>query len=81
MKPKKIKPKIVYRIIHKATGTAGYKEGHQFSDDTYDFDSIFKARDADFYREFKDKDKYNIAKYRVIYELIDDNCDNKNPKN
>ena len=78
MKIKKVKSKIVYRVIHKATGIAQYKEGYSgFTDDTYDFDSVYKARDADFYREFKDKKKYNIAKYKVIYELIDDNCDNK----
>lgn len=75
MKPREIKPEIIYRIIDRATG----KEQGSYSRaccDEYDFKSPQEAREANCHDIFKDKNRYSIAKYRVVYELIDDDCDN-----
>ena len=41
----------------------------------YKFDSLDEARNSNCHGEYKDKAKYKIKKYKVTYELIDDNVD------
>ncbi|MBT7929779.1 hypothetical protein HN682_07690 [Candidatus Peregrinibacteria bacterium] len=74
MKPNEKKPLVVFRIIDKETGepTGSYSRA---CCDEYDFESVSHARHANCHGIFKDKKKYNIAKYRVTYTLIDDDCD------
>ena len=79
MKPREKKPEIVYRIVQrgdKGWGCAGHHIGSYSRAycDEYDFDSVFEARHANCHGEFKDEDKYAIAKYRVTYELLDPDC-------
>lgn len=74
MKPKEKKPEIVFRIIDKNSGDAvgSYSRGYC---DEYDFRSAEEARTANCHGMFQDRNQYKIAKYKVIYELIDDDAD------
>lgn len=74
MKPKEKKPEIVYRIIDNKTGEAVGSYSRACCDE-FDFYSLEEARHANCHGKFEDKEKYNIAKYKVIYKLIDDNCE------
>ena len=74
MKPKEKKPETVYRIIDRSTGQHAGSYSRAYCDE-YDFRSCEEARSANFSGIFRDKKKYKIAKYRVIYELIDDDVD------
>lgn len=74
MKPKENKPEIVYRIIDNETNMAVGSYSRAYCDE-YDFGSISEARNANVHGVFSDKEKYSIAKYKVTYELIQDNCD------
>jgi len=68
-----IKPEIVYRIIDKDSGNAigSYSRANR---DEYDFKSIREARGANCHGAFEDKEKYKIAKYKITYTLIEDDC-------
>jgi len=74
MKPSEKKPQTVYRIIDRDTGKPVGSYSRACSDE-YDFSSVEGARHANFHGMFKDKQKYDIAKYRVIYELVDPHVD------
>jgi hypothetical protein len=74
MKPKEKKPEIVYRIIDKQSGEACGSYSRSCCDE-FDFNSVSDARNANCHDKFKDKKQYKIAKYRVTYELIEDDCD------
>ena len=74
MKPKEKKPETVFRIIDTKTGAAVGSYSRSYCDE-YDFTSPQAARTANCHRMFEDRKKYKIAKYRVIYELIEDDCD------
>lgn len=74
MKPKEKKPEIVYRIITRATGEACGSYSRSYCDE-YDFNSVEDARTANCHDMFKDKERFKIAKYKVTYELINDDCD------
>jgi mRNA-degrading endonuclease RelE of RelBE toxin-antitoxin system len=74
MKPKEMKPEVIYRIIDRNTGEAVGSYSRAFCDE-YDFFSIDEARHANCHGIFEDKKKYKIAKYRVTYTLLDDDCD------
>lgn len=74
MKPKEKKPEIVYRIINKETGDAVGSYSRAYCDE-YDFSSVREARTANCHGVFEDRDKYKISKYRVTYELIEDEAD------
>jgi hypothetical protein len=65
----KAQDNIVYRIITRSTGEAveAYSRG---DDNGYGFSSPEKARDANVHGVFQDKEKYQINKYRVVYQLI-----------
>ena len=74
MKPREIKPDFVYRIIDKSTGEAVGVYSRAYCDE-YDFDSPRQARHSHSWGIHKDKSKYAIAKYEVIYSLLDPECD------
>jgi hypothetical protein len=74
MTPKEKKPEIVFRVINNETGDHAGAYSRAYCDE-FDFNSAEEARNAMFSGEFKNRDKYRIAKYRVTYELIDDNAD------
>lgn len=74
MKPREKKPETVYRIINRSTGEPEGSYSRAYCDE-YDFDSVSQARGANCHDIFEDKVKYGIAKYRVIYELIEDDVD------
>ena len=73
MKPKQKKPEIVFRIINKETGEATGSYSRSCCDE-YDFNSADEARHANCHGMFEDEEKYKIAKYKVTYELLADNC-------
>jgi len=70
MKPK---PEIVFRIINRNTNefVGSYSRACY---DEYDFRSVEEARNANCHGIFKDKETYKIAKYKLTYTLINDNC-------
>ncbi len=74
MKPKEIKPDTVCRIINRETGETQGSYSRACCDE-YDFASAYEARLANCHGTFTDEKKYKIARYRVIYELIEDDCD------
>ena len=71
MKPKEKKPKIVYRIIDRTTGEVQGSYSRAYCDE-FDFNSVDEARNANVHGIFKDNQVYKIAKYKVIYELLND---------
>lgn len=76
MKPRENKPEIVYRIIDRESGSACGSYSRACCDE-YDFYSAESARGANVHGMFQDKKKYAIAKYRVTYELIEDDVPTK----
>jgi len=74
MKPKEKKPKNVFRIISRISGEAVGSYSRSCCDE-YDFSSVSEARNANCHGMFKDEKQYKISKYKVTYELIDDECD------
>ena len=74
MKPRERKTDIVYKIIERESGNeqGSYSRAYCYE---YDFVSIDEARYANCHGMFQDKSKYAIAKYKVIYELVDEDCD------
>jgi len=64
----------IFKIINRETGepTGSYSRGYH---DVFEFDSASHARNANCHGMFEDKEKYAIAKYRVTYELLNDDCD------
>jgi hypothetical protein len=73
MKPREKKPELVYRIISKSNVEAVGSYSRAYCDE-FDFKSVEEARTANCHGMFKDKEKYKIAKYKVTYELIEDDC-------
>jgi hypothetical protein len=71
MKPREKKPEIVFRIIERKTGNAIGSYSRAYCDE-YDFTSVYNARNANCNGEFKNHEKYKIAKYKVTYQLIED---------
>ena len=63
--------RIVYKIIDKKTGnfTGSYTRGNY---DKFEWDTEYAARNANFHGMFKDESKYDVKKYRVTYELIEE---------
>ena len=74
MKPKEKKPETVFRIINRNSGEAVGSYSRAYCDE-YDFSSVSEARTANFHGMFEDKEKYKIAKYKVTYTLIEDDCE------
>jgi len=71
VKPREKKPEVVYRIIDRATGEAVGSYSRAFCDE-YDFYSPGEARSANVHDLFQNREKYAIARYRVTYELIEE---------
>lgn len=69
MKLKEKKPEIVFRIINQKGEAVGSPSNE------YDFESVKQARSANIHGIFKDKKKYKIAKYHIMYKLLDPDCD------
>jgi len=74
MKPLEKKPETVFRIIDRSSGKPVGSYSRACCDE-YDFISVENARTANCHGMFKDKEKYKIAKYKVTYTLIEDDCD------
>ena len=74
MKPREKKPETVFRIIDREGGWPCGSYSRACCGE-YDFNSIREAREANCHGMFKNKEKYQIAKYRVTYKLIDEDCD------
>ncbi len=74
MKPKEKKPETVFRIIDKATGEAVGSYSRACCDE-YDFNSVSEAKNANCHGIFRNREKYRIAKYRVSYKLIEEDCE------
>jgi hypothetical protein len=66
---------VVYRIIDRTTEEAQGSYSRACHDE-YDFHSARDARDANCHGVFENRTKYRIDKYRVVYELIEEDCDN-----
>ena len=64
----------VYRIIDRTTGEAQgvYQRGNY---DEFDFESPAVARAANCHGIYEDRAKFKIARYRVTYELVEDDVD------
>ena len=74
MKPRESKPDIVFKIINRKTGDHQGSYSRACCNE-YDFRSVSEARGANIHGEFEDKSRYKISKYKVTYELIEDDCD------
>jgi hypothetical protein len=74
MKPLERKPEEVFRIINRGTGEAVGSYSRACCDE-YDFRSVEDARTANCHGTFENREKYAIAKYRVVYELINPDCE------
>lgn len=71
-------PETVFRIIDRQTGKAQGVYSRACHDE-FDFRSPESARSSNCHEIYQDKDRYAIAKYRVMYELIDPDCDSGSP--
>ncbi len=74
MKPQENKPEIVFRIIERETGELVGSYSRAYCDE-YDFSSAEQARSANCHDIYQDRKKYQIAKYRVTYELLEDDVE------
>ena len=74
MKPKEKKPETVFRIIDKSNGNPVGSYSRAYHDE-YDFNSVSEARNSNCHGMFENKEKYKIAKYKVTYTLIEDDCE------
>jgi hypothetical protein len=66
--------KTVYRIIDRQTGEPQGVYSRACHDE-YDFGSVEQARSSNCHDIYQDKERYAIAKYRVVHELVDPDCD------
>lgn len=65
---------IAYRIINRKTETAVGSYSRAYHEE-FDFESVKKARTANCRGIFENKKKYKINKYKVTYELIEEDCE------
>ncbi len=79
MKPHEKKPETVFRIIDRGTGEPQGSYSRAYCDE-FDFASVNEARTANCHGIFADRAKYKIAKYRVTYELIEEDADPATPE-
>lgn len=65
---------FIYKIIDNDTGdyTGAYSRSCHTE---YEFSSVRSARDSNVHGVFYDKRKYRIQKWKVTYELVEDNVD------
>lgn len=74
MKPREKKPEIVFQIISRSSGNPIGSYSRACCDE-YDFKSVSEARNANCHGMFQDNEKFKIAKYKVTYTLIEDDCE------
>lgn len=74
MKPREQKPGEVFRILNRETGSVEGSYSRAYCTE-YDFASPEEARNANCHGMFRDRAKYGIARYRVTYELIEEDVD------
>ena len=65
--------KVVYVIIDRESGEQQGSYARACHDEM-EFSSVERARGANCHDKFKDKEKYAIAKYKVIYQLLEEDC-------
>jgi len=70
----------VYRIVDRRTGEHQKVYSRAYHD-VYDFDSPESARHANCWGIHADPKQFKIAKYRVTFELIEDECDEEKENN
>lgn len=63
-----------FKIINRETGgqEGAYSRAYHT---VYEFTSPEEARNSNCHQIFQDKVKYKIQKWKVTYELVDDDCD------
>ena len=73
MKPENL-DKTVFRLIDNHTGdfVGAYERSYNT---VFDFDSLEAARTSNCHGIFEDKKAYSVNKYRVIYQLLEEDCD------
>jgi len=74
MKPKEMKPQTVYRIVDNTSKEFVGSYSRAYCDE-YDFNSVSEARRANCHGMFENRVKYGINKYRVTYELLEEDCE------
>lgn len=67
-------PQEVYRIVNRNTGEAQGVYSRACRDE-YDFRSVGQARASNCHGTYEDTEKYRIARYRVSYELLENDCE------
>lgn len=63
--------RVIFRILDRKTDEPQGVYSRDYRDE-YDFDSADGARGANCHGTYQNKEKFKIAKYRVTYELIED---------
>lgn len=74
MKPNESKPDTIFRLFDRETGRMEGAYSRAYCTE-YDFRSAEEARRANCNDIFQDKAKYRVAKYRVTYELVEEDVD------
>lgn len=72
MKPREKKPEEVFRVVDRETGEFIGSYSRSYCTE-FDFSSAREAR-ATIFDDFRTEDNCKIARYRVIYQLIEDDC-------
>ena len=69
-----MKSKEVCMIHNRETGDSvgSYSRACR---DVFEFDSVSSARNANCHDMFQDKEKYKINRYKVTYELIEEDAE------
>jgi hypothetical protein len=65
---------FIYKIVDNDTGEFSGSYSRSCHTD-YEFSSVRSARDSNVHGVFYDKRKYRIQKWKVTYELIEDDID------
>ena len=65
---------VIYKIINNETGEleGAYNRSYYTQ---YEFSSPGEARSSNVHNIFRNKREYRIQKWKVTYELVDDDCD------
>jgi hypothetical protein len=74
MKPKEMKPAEVFRLLDRKEGGFVGSYSRAYCDE-YDFNTLDEARGANCHGVFRDKVKFKVNRYRVTYELIEEDVD------
>jgi hypothetical protein len=69
-----MKDKIVYQIHDRKDDEVQYVYSRSYHN-VSEFGSTSSARSSNCYDIYENKEKYRIAKYKVTYELIEEDCE------